>query len=157
MPAILKEALEKIYSDNGFDLYFGGNPDDAQFSYFADLLKVLPDKSDCEISGDSLTLTEPQKREFARLSPGVAVVYQNGWTSSVLCKINLFKPEKVKLFVCKGMKVFKDLKLLTSQALDGFYKRSGKEYQEKISQLIHLEKIITQRDIKEWVELNSAR
>lgn len=78
---------------------------------------MLPDRNDREISGDSLTLTEPQKRELARLSPGVAAVYQNGWTSSVLCKINYFKPDKVKPFVYDGAKIFKDLKPLISQAL----------------------------------------
>lgn len=78
---------------------------------------MLPDKNDREISGDSLTLTEPQKRELARLSPGVAAVYQNGWTSSVLCKINHFKPEKVKPFIYGGVKIFRDLKSLVSQAL----------------------------------------
>lgn len=78
---------------------------------------MLPDRNDREISGDSLTLTEPQKRELARLSPGVAAVYQNGWTSSVLCKINYFKPDKVKPFVYGGLKVCKDIKPLISQAL----------------------------------------
>lgn len=78
---------------------------------------MLPDKNDREISGDSLTLTEPQKRELARLSPGVAVVYQNGWTNAVLCKINYFKPNAAKPFVYKGPEVFKDSKTLTAQAL----------------------------------------
>lgn len=78
---------------------------------------MLPDKNDREISGDSLTLNEPQKRELARLSPGVAVVYQNGWTGSVLCKINHFKDEKIKPFKYEGPKVFADTKTLISQAL----------------------------------------
>lgn len=161
---------------------------------------MLPDRNDREISGDSLTLTEAQKRELARLSPGVAAVYQNGWTSSVLCKINYFKPDKVKPFVYDGLKVCKDIKPLTSQALAvvlsnllpkgkrgsvdeaairkictsdefflgdrsmtaieilreysgmGAYKRSGKEYQEKIASLISLEKAITQADTGNWAE-----
>ena len=78
---------------------------------------MLPDKNDREISGDSLTLSEPQKRELARLSPGVAAVYQNGWTSSVLCKINHFTPEKIKPFVYEGANVFKDSKRVLSQAV----------------------------------------
>ena len=78
---------------------------------------ILPDRNDREISGDSLTLTEAQKRELARLSPGVTAVYQNGWTSSVLCKINYFKPDKVKPFAYDGLKVCKDIKPVVSQAL----------------------------------------
>lgn len=162
---------------------------------------MLPDRNDREISGDSLTLTEAQKRELARLSPGVAAVYQNGWTNAVLCKINYFKPDKVKPFTYGGLKVCKDIKPLTSQALavvlnnflpqgkrgsidkatiqklctseefflgdkamtaieilreyfeTGSYTRSVKEYQEKISSLISLERIIKQADIGNWAEL----
>ena len=78
---------------------------------------MLPDRTDREISGDSLTLTESQKRELARLSPGVAAVYQNGWTSSVLCKINHFKANKINPFVYDGSQVFTNSKLLISQAM----------------------------------------
>lgn len=78
---------------------------------------MLPDRNDREISGDSLTLTEPQKKELARLSPGVAVVYQNGWTSPVLCKINHFKLDKIQPFIYDAPKVFNNSKELLSQAL----------------------------------------
>lgn len=78
---------------------------------------MLPDKNDREISGDSLTLSEAQKRELARLSPGVAAVYQNGWTNSVLCKINRFAPQKIKPFVYDGANIFKDSKRVLSQAM----------------------------------------
>lgn len=78
---------------------------------------MLPDRNDREISGDSLTLSEQQKRELARLSPGVAAVYQNGWTNSVLCKINHFKPGNSKPFVYEGANIFKDSKHVLSQAM----------------------------------------
>lgn len=55
---------------------------------------MLPDRNDREIVGNALSLSENQKQEVARLSPGVAAVYQNGWTSAVLSKIHLFAKEK---------------------------------------------------------------
>ena len=78
---------------------------------------MLPDRQDREIPGDSLTLTEPQKQELARLSPGVALVYQNGWTNPVLCKINHFKKEKEQPFSYEPPKFFKESRELISQAL----------------------------------------
>ena len=78
---------------------------------------MLPDRQDREISGNSLTLTEAQKRELARLSPGVALVYQNGWTDSVLCKINHFKKEKERPFQYERPQLFKGSREVTTQAL----------------------------------------
>ena len=42
MPAILKEAIEKIYLDRGFDLYLGRKPENTDFPSFDDLLEALP-------------------------------------------------------------------------------------------------------------------
>ena len=42
MPAILKDAVEQIYIDKGFDMILGDKPEDAQFPSFADLLNKLP-------------------------------------------------------------------------------------------------------------------
>ena len=42
MPAIMKEALEEIYHNRGFDDVIGDLPEGSSFPTFADLLKVLP-------------------------------------------------------------------------------------------------------------------
>ncbi len=64
---------------------------------------MLPDRNDREAAGDSLTLNDEQKQEIARLSPGVAAVYQNGWTSAALCKINYFSEDKADPFVYRSV------------------------------------------------------
>ena len=45
------------------------------------------------------------------------------------------------------------IEILREYSGTGAYKRSGKEYQEKIASLISLEKIITQADTGNWAEL----
>lgn len=78
---------------------------------------MLPERQDREIPGNSLTLTEAQKQELARLSPGVALIHQNGWTNAVLCKINHFKKEKEKPFLYERPQFFKETRQMISQAL----------------------------------------
>lgn len=45
----------------------------------------LPDASDREIVGRAIALNDDQIKEIAKLSRGVAVVYQNNWVEAVLC------------------------------------------------------------------------
>lgn len=42
MPAILKDSVEQIYMDKGFDMILGDKPENAQFPSFTDLLNKLP-------------------------------------------------------------------------------------------------------------------
>ncbi len=42
MPAILKESIEEIYRDRGFDMLLGDKPANGDFPCFADLLEKLP-------------------------------------------------------------------------------------------------------------------
>lgn len=42
MPAILKDSVEQIYIDRGFDMMLGDKPEDGEFPCFADLLAKLP-------------------------------------------------------------------------------------------------------------------
>lgn len=56
------------------------------------IIMRLPDFSDRELVGKSAGLNEDQIIELAKLPRGVAAVYQNGWISPVLCKI-----EKIEL------------------------------------------------------------
>ena len=54
----------------------------------------LPNKSDRELVGTSMALSDDQITELAKLPKGVAAVYQNDWIEAVLCSFQKF--EKVK-------------------------------------------------------------
>lgn len=42
MPAILKDSIERIYANKGFDMVLGDKPKDADFPCFSDLLEEIP-------------------------------------------------------------------------------------------------------------------
>jgi DNA helicase HerA-like ATPase len=48
----------------------------------------LPSLGDRELVGRSMNLSDEQIKELARLETGVAAVYQNNWTESILVKFN---------------------------------------------------------------------
>jgi len=48
----------------------------------------LPEKSDKEDIGKSLSLTEEQINEISKFERGVGIVYQNGWEEAILCKMH---------------------------------------------------------------------
>jgi hypothetical protein len=50
----------------------------------------LPDAEDRKLVGHSAALNDQQIEELAKLSCGVAAVYQNDWLEPVLCKVNRF-------------------------------------------------------------------
>lgn len=52
------------------------------------IIMRLPEDEDCKIAGHSVSLTEQQTDELAKLETGVAVVMQNNWSVPVLAKIN---------------------------------------------------------------------
>lgn len=52
------------------------------------IIMRLPEESDRQQAGKSAAMKEEQIPELAKLSKGVAVVYQNNWLAPVLCKIN---------------------------------------------------------------------
>lgn len=47
----------------------------------------LPEMHDCEAVANSLSLNEAQTRELSKLPVGVAAVFQNNWTETVLCQV----------------------------------------------------------------------
>lgn len=49
----------------------------------------LPDEEDCRIAGHSVSLTDKQIDELAKLETGVAVIMQNNWAEPVLAKIDV--------------------------------------------------------------------
>lgn len=54
----------------------------------------LPEQNDCEAIAGAMGLDEFQTKEIAKLSPGVAVVMQNTWTSAILCKVEKSDPPR---------------------------------------------------------------
>ncbi len=52
------------------------------------ILMRLPEENDRQQAGKSAAMSEKQIPELARLSKGVAAVYQNNWAEPVLCKID---------------------------------------------------------------------
>lgn len=59
------------------------------------IIMALPEKTDRDIAGDSIDLTDAQKREIPKLETGTAVVFQQGWEEAVLCSICPFTGSKI--------------------------------------------------------------
>ena len=55
------------------------------------IIMRLPEMTDCETVGRSVSLNEDQIAELSRLKTGVAVVMQNNWNEAVLAKINHYE------------------------------------------------------------------
>lgn len=60
------------------------------------IIMRLPEAEDRLAVGSSISLTDAQKEEMTRLESGVAIVYQNNWVESVLCKVTHFTKEQEK-------------------------------------------------------------
>ena len=58
------------------------------------IIMRLPDEMDRRMAGKAAGLKDNQLDEIAKLPKGVAVVYQNDWVESVLCKVNRFRGEE---------------------------------------------------------------
>lgn len=52
------------------------------------IIMRLPDKTDCEVSGNAFGLNEYQMAEIPKLPQGVAIVMQSNWIKPVLTKIS---------------------------------------------------------------------
>ena len=48
------------------------------------IIMRLPEEEDCKIAGHSVSLSEQQVDELAKLETGVAVIMQNNWSEPVL-------------------------------------------------------------------------
>ncbi|MBS4879924.1 MAG: ATP-binding protein [Firmicutes bacterium] len=58
------------------------------------IIMRLPDENDRRVAGKSAALRDDQVDEIAKLSKGVAVVYQNDWLEPVLCHISKFSGQE---------------------------------------------------------------
>lgn len=59
------------------------------------IIMRLPDETDRRSAGKSAALKDEQLDEIAKLSKGVAVVYQNDWLEPVLCHISKFNGQEI--------------------------------------------------------------
>lgn len=80
MPAVLKDALETIYRNNGFDMEYQTYCEDAEFPCFADLLEVLP-----SVIKNSEYSKEVQGNYIGALSTRIKSL-TNGVYSTIFCK-----------------------------------------------------------------------
>lgn len=62
------------------------------------IIMRLPEYSDRELVGRAASLNDEQITEIAKLSKGVAAIYQNDWLEAVLCKVREYTPEDVSPF-----------------------------------------------------------
>lgn len=60
------------------------------------IIHKLPDQTDRELVGKAVGLSDAQINELSKLERGVAAIYQNDWTETVLCKIDEFTKEEKK-------------------------------------------------------------
>lgn len=60
------------------------------------IIMRLPDECDRRLVGKAAGVKDNQLDEITKLPKGVAVVYQNDWTSPVLCKIQKYKGQETE-------------------------------------------------------------
>lgn len=71
----------------------------------------LPDLTDRELVGRSASLNDEQIAELAKLSTGVAAVFQNNWLEPVLCHVDKFNLEETIYSFEKKAIINKDIRL----------------------------------------------
>ncbi len=75
----------------------------------------LPEQHDCEAVANSLSLNEAQTRELSKLPVGVAAVFQNNWTETVLCQV---RPAPTVYHKTPELNTFTQLRSLRSAVLE---------------------------------------
>lgn len=65
------------------------------------IIMRLPEYSDRELVGRAAGLNDEQITELAKLTKGVAAVYQNDWLEAVLCKVYKYTPEDTLPYTCR--------------------------------------------------------
>lgn len=58
------------------------------------IIMRLPDGDDRRIAGKSATMKDNEIDELAKLTTGVAVIYQNDWLQPVMCKVKMSEGER---------------------------------------------------------------
>ena len=81
------------------------------------IIMRLPDGDDRKITGKAVSMKDNQIDEIAKLPTGVAVVYQNDWVAPVLCKIDMYKGERVPFATIDGTRRFDNSKAINAEIL----------------------------------------
>ena len=81
------------------------------------IIMRLPDGDDRKITGKAASMKDNQIDEIAKLPTGVAVVYQNDWVAPVLCKIDMYKGERVPFAPIYGTRRFDNSKAINAEIL----------------------------------------
>lgn len=81
------------------------------------IIMRLPDGDDRKITGKAVSMKDNQIDEIAKLPTGVAVVYQNDWVAPVLCKIDMYKGERVPFTTIDGTRRFDNSKAINAEIL----------------------------------------
>ncbi len=81
------------------------------------IIMRLPDGDDRKITGKAASMKDNQIDEIAKLPTGVAVVYQNDWVAPVLCKIDMYKGERVPFAPIDGTRRFDNSKAINAEIL----------------------------------------
>lgn len=81
------------------------------------IIMRLPDGDDRKIAGKAVSMKDNQIDEIAKLPTGVAVVYQNDWVAPVLCKIDMYKGERVPFATIDGTRRFDNSKAINAEIL----------------------------------------
>jgi len=97
------------------------------------IIMRLPEEEDCRVAGHSVSLTEQQVNELAKLETGVAVIMQNNWYEPVLVKIN----QATHIFVGSGKPItLKQLKEFRSVVLSELIEQFEITDEQDISKVI---------------------
>lgn len=102
------------------------------------IIMRLPDEQDRRLVGKSAGLKDNQLDEIAKLSKGVAVVYQNDWIEPVLCKTRKYRGEErhyQKSICCPPSLVSNATKILLQNLLN---KSTGEKLDMNMSDLTAL-------------------
>ncbi|MCD8297331.1 MAG: DUF87 domain-containing protein [Prevotella sp.] len=81
------------------------------------IIMRLPDGDDRRITGKAASMKDNQIDEIAKLPTGVAVVYQNDWVEPVLCKIDMYKGERIAFVPVKDSRRFDNTKAVNAEIL----------------------------------------
>jgi putative ATP-binding protein len=81
------------------------------------IIMRLPDGDDRRIIGKAASMKDNQIDEIAKLPTGVAVVYQNDWVAPVLCKIDMYKGERITFAPVEVSRRFDNSKAVNAEIL----------------------------------------
>lgn len=91
------------------------------------IIMRLPEMSDCEVVGRSVSLNEEQILEISKLRTGSAIVMQNNWSDAVLSQINRYTYDYTgEIQACTGHDILKFKSAVITALLNEYLVRKTK-------------------------------